>query len=61
MSSNEDPARTAAGSAVAAAAPGRGVRVAVDAMGGDHGAGEVVPGALAYARTHPEDTILLVG
>src|SRR5450759_3579987 len=30
-------------------------------MGGDHGAVEVVPGALAYARAHPEDTILLVG
>jgi glycerol-3-phosphate acyltransferase PlsX len=39
----------------------RGVRVAVDAMGGDHGAAEVVPGALAYARAHPEDTVLLVG
>jgi phosphate acyltransferase len=61
VSPNEDPARTVAGSAVAAAAPGRGVRVAVDAMGGDHGAVEVVPGALAYARAHPEDTILLVG
>jgi glycerol-3-phosphate acyltransferase PlsX len=61
VSPNEDPARTVAGSAVAAAAPGRGVRVAVDAMGGDHGAVEVVPGALAYARSHPEDTILLVG
>jgi glycerol-3-phosphate acyltransferase PlsX len=46
---------------VAAAAPGSGVRVAVDAMGGDHGAVEVVPGALAYARSHPEDTIILVG
>ena len=30
-------------------------------MGGDHGAAEVVPGALAYARSHPEDTIILVG
>jgi glycerol-3-phosphate acyltransferase PlsX len=38
-----------------------GVRVAVDAVGGDHGAAEVIPGALAYARTHPEDTIILVG
>ncbi len=37
------------------------MRVAVDAMGGDHGAAEVVPGALAYARSHPDDTILLVG
>ncbi len=39
----------------------RGVRVAVDAVGGDHGAAEVIPGALAYARTHPEDTVILVG
>jgi len=38
-----------------------GVRVAVDAVGGDHGASEVVPGALAYARAHPEDTVILVG
>ncbi len=38
-----------------------GVRVAVDAMGGDHGEIEVVPGSLAYARSHPEDTVLLVG
>jgi len=42
-------------------APVRGVRVAVDAVGGDHGAAEVVPGALAYARAHPEDEIILVG
>jgi glycerol-3-phosphate acyltransferase PlsX len=38
-----------------------GVRVAVDAIGGDHGVSEVVPGALAYARAHPEDEIILVG
>ena len=38
-----------------------GVRVAVDAMGGDHGPSEVVPGALDHARAHPEDRILLVG
>lgn len=38
-----------------------GVRVAVDAMGGDHGPSEVVPGALAYARAHPADRVLLVG
>ena len=36
-------------------------RVAVDAMGGDHGVAEVVPGALAYANAHPEDQVLLVG
>ena len=61
MSRNEDPAPSVAGSAATAVGPGPGVRVAVDAMGGDHGAGEVVPGAVAYARSHPEDTIILVG
>ncbi len=46
----------------ATAAPGQpGVRVAVDAVGGDHGAAEVIPGALAYARAHPADTVILVG
>ena len=40
---------------------GAGVRVAVDAMGGDHGASEVVPGALDHARAHPEDRLILVG
>ena len=39
----------------------RGVTVAVDAMGGDHGPTEVVPGAVDYARAHPHDRILLVG
>jgi glycerol-3-phosphate acyltransferase PlsX len=38
-----------------------GVRIAVDAMGGDHGPAEIVPGAIDYAAAHPEDTILLVG
>jgi phosphate acyltransferase len=37
------------------------VRVAVDAMGGDHGPTEVVPGALDFARAHPRDTLILVG
>jgi glycerol-3-phosphate acyltransferase PlsX len=37
------------------------VRVAVDAMGGDHGPSEVVPGALDFARGHPKDTLILVG
>jgi phosphate acyltransferase len=37
------------------------VRIAVDAMGGDHGATEVVPGAIAYAASHPDDTVILVG
>jgi glycerol-3-phosphate acyltransferase PlsX len=35
--------------------------VAVDAMGGDHGSAEVVPGALDHAEAHPRDTVLLVG
>jgi phosphate acyltransferase len=38
-----------------------GVRLAVDAMGGDHGPAEVVPGALDHAAAHPEDRVLLVG
>ncbi len=37
------------------------VRVAVDAMGGDHGASEVVPGALIFARSNPTDEVILVG
>jgi phosphate acyltransferase len=39
----------------------RGIRLAVDAMGGDHGPVEVVPGAVDHARAHPEDHVLLVG
>jgi glycerol-3-phosphate acyltransferase PlsX len=35
--------------------------VAVDAMGGDHGPAEVVPGALDHAGAHPADRIILVG
>ena len=45
----------------AARTEGAGVRVAVDAMGGDHGPAEVVPGALDHARVHPEDRVILVG
>jgi glycerol-3-phosphate acyltransferase PlsX len=40
---------------------GTGVRVAVDAMGGDHGPTEVIPGALDHAAAHPEDKVILVG
>jgi glycerol-3-phosphate acyltransferase PlsX len=40
---------------------GTGVRLAVDAMGGDHGPAEVVPGSLDHARAHPEDRVILVG
>jgi glycerol-3-phosphate acyltransferase PlsX len=39
----------------------RGVSIAVDAMGGDHGPTEIVPGALDHAVAHPEDRVLLVG
>lgn len=38
-----------------------GVRVAVDAMGGDHGPSEVVPGAIDHALSHPIDQVILVG
>jgi len=38
-----------------------GVRIAVDAMGGDHGPLEVVLGALDYARDNPADRVMLVG
>ena len=39
----------------------RGIRLAVDAMGGDFGPSEVVPGALDFARSHPQDSVILVG
>jgi glycerol-3-phosphate acyltransferase PlsX len=48
-------------SAVRATAEDRRIRVAVDAMGGDHGPEEVVHGALDYAAEHPGDDIILVG
>ena len=38
-----------------------GVRVAFDAMGGDHGPTEIVPGVLDYARANPADQMILVG
>ena len=52
--------------AVAAGGPGAAgsaapVRVAVDAMGGDHGPVEVVNGAVGWAREHPADRVILVG
>jgi len=37
------------------------VRLAVDAMGGDHGPSEVVPGAIDHALSHPQDQVVLVG
>jgi glycerol-3-phosphate acyltransferase PlsX len=39
----------------------RPVRVAVDAMGGDHAPLEVVVGALTFARQSPADQVILVG
>ena len=39
----------------------RTVRIAVDAMGGDHGAPEIVPGAVKWAQDHPADVVILVG
>lgn len=39
----------------------KGIRLAVDAMGGDHGPSEVVPGSIDHALAHPEDHVLLVG
>ena len=37
------------------------MRVAVDALGGDHAPGEIVSGALAAARKLPDDEVTLVG
>ena len=37
------------------------MRVAVDAMGGDHGPDEVVNGTLRHAQDHPLDRFILVG
>jgi glycerol-3-phosphate acyltransferase PlsX len=46
---------------MAASADTRGVTIAVDAMAGDHGPSEIVPGSLDHARSHPHDRVLLVG
>jgi glycerol-3-phosphate acyltransferase PlsX len=48
-------------SAVRATSEDRRIRVAVDAMGGDHAPEEVVHGALGYAAEHPGDDVILVG
>ena len=37
------------------------VTIAVDAMGGDHGAHVTVPAAVAYLKKYPNDTIILIG
>jgi len=43
------------------AQPDRRVRVAVDAMGGDHAPEEVVAGAVDWAARNPDTDVLLVG
>src|SRR5262245_49634946 len=55
--------RPSAGSAArdSGAASGPSVRVAVDAMGGDHGPVEVVNGVLRHAREATGDQFILVG
>lgn len=37
------------------------VTIAIDAMGGDHGAHVTIPAAVEYLRQYPADTIVLVG
>ena len=37
------------------------VTIAIDAMGGDHGAHVTIPAAVEYLQQHPDDTIVLVG
>ncbi len=37
------------------------VRIALDAMGGDHGPSVVVPGAALALKQHPDSTFILVG
>jgi glycerol-3-phosphate acyltransferase PlsX len=55
------PATTGSAARDPGAASGRSVRVAVDAMGGDHGPVEVVNGVLRHAREHEADQFILVG
>jgi glycerol-3-phosphate acyltransferase PlsX len=37
------------------------IRIAIDAMGGDHGPHVTVPAALAFLRQHPDAEVILVG
>jgi len=37
------------------------ITIAIDAMGGDHGPKVTVPAAIAYLRSNPNDTVVLVG
>ncbi len=53
--------RLQTGSGLGRPADSGGVTIAVDAMGGDHGPSEIVPGALDHARANPADTVILVG
>ena len=55
------PASTGSAARDPGAATGRSVRVAIDAMGGDHGPVEVVNGVLRHAREHDSDQFILVG
>ena len=48
-------------SAVRATSEEGRIRVAIDAMGGDHGPQEIINGALTYAGEHPADDLILVG
>ena len=45
----------------AAPAPLSRVRIAVDCMGGDHGAAVILPACRAFLDTHPQAELLLVG
>ncbi|MCA3132025.1 MAG: phosphate acyltransferase PlsX [Betaproteobacteria bacterium] len=37
------------------------IRIAIDAMGGDHGVRVTVPASIAFLRTHPDAQVILVG
>ncbi|MFM8758154.1 MAG: phosphate acyltransferase, partial [Methylophilaceae bacterium] len=37
------------------------VTIAVDVMGGDHGAKVTVPATLSFLKTHPDVRVILVG
>jgi phosphate acyltransferase len=56
-----DGSRPTAPEAAARPHPGSGVRIAIDAMGGDHGPEEIVNGALLFARANPADRLILAG
>jgi glycerol-3-phosphate acyltransferase PlsX len=53
-----DPAEPSAGSP---GSPAGGVRLALDAMGGDHGPAEAVAAAVTWAPEHPVDRLILAG